>query len=189
VESLPDRILALVRTTPGLTDREITDVLVGKGAAQQHVNQICRRHREHGLLLRQRRDDGKIGNFPAAAAPDTVRLRSPESGRPSPTRLTAAVLGDRRRALLRLLDTLEPAGAPSITSESIAARIGRLSRAGVIPREVAACMRTITEMRNAAEYEARTLSTAETVAVEGAWLVIREWARARGVTLPGGVGR
>jgi hypothetical protein len=63
-----------------------------------------------------------------------------------------------------------------------------VERGDAIPRETAACMRTITEMRSASEYQAKTLSIAETVAVEGAWLVTKEWAGARGITLPGGLG-
>jgi hypothetical protein len=81
---------------------------------------------------------------------------------------------------LRLLDAVDQQ-ADRPAGEGVAARIGRLSRLAVIPREVAACMRTITEMRNVAEYEAKTLSNAETAAVEASWLVIREWALARGI--------
>lgn len=49
-------------------------------------------------------------------------------------------------------------------------------------------MRTITEMRNAAEYQAKTLSQAETVVVEGAWLVIVEWRSTLDLTSPTGLG-
>ena len=97
--------------------------------------------------------------------------------------LTAGALADARRGLLRLLDKLEAAGTRK-SEESVAARIGRLSRAGTIPRPGAACMRTVTEMRNAAEYDARDLSTSETLAVMGAWLAIREWAIIQALNLP-----
>src|SRR6266568_1415550 len=85
VETLPDRILALVQRRPGLTDREITDVLVGKGAPQQHVNQTCNRLHARGLLLRPHRADGKIGNYPAATAAEGARLqpRGPADSRPA----------------------------------------------------------------------------------------------------------
>lgn len=53
--------------------------------------------------------------------------------------------------------------------ESVAEQIGRLSRRGVIPRPVAAMIRAITETRNAVEYEAKTLSEAESIAADANW--------------------
>jgi hypothetical protein len=44
-------------------------------------------------------------------------------------------------------------------------------------------MRTITEMRNTTEYEAKVLSQAESLAVSGAWQAIQEWAARAGVKL------
>lgn len=73
--------------------------------------------------------------------------------------------------LLKLVDPLPP------TEESVAGRIGRLSRAGAIPREVAAFMRSITEMRNVAEYQGKELSSAENRAIAAAWGVIEEWGK------------
>lgn len=63
MQQLLDRILTLVKTSPGLTDREITDSLFGRGAAQQQVNQTCRRLESSGHLSRRARDDGRIGNY------------------------------------------------------------------------------------------------------------------------------
>lgn len=71
--SLPDRILALLQKSPGLTDREITDILVAKGAPQQHVNQTCNRLHARGLLSRRRRTDGKAGNYPVGSPPEGTR--------------------------------------------------------------------------------------------------------------------
>jgi hypothetical protein len=95
--------------------------------------------------------------------------------------LTARSLGDLRRDLLRMLDAVEVGYRPP--KESLAARIGRLSKADVLPRHVAACMRTVTEMRNVTEYEAKAPSQAESRAVRGAWLVIIEWATERRIPL------
>lgn len=125
-------------------------------------------------MSRRRREDGKKANYPADNGPV-----APGSSPPHVPILTVTILADRRRALLRLLDELEPGTAQHV-GEGIARRIRRLSEAGVIPRQVAMCMRTITEMRNVAEYESKNLSAADTLAVEGAWLVIREWADGRG---------
>lgn len=125
---------------------------------------------------------------PGQAAPTSATPAPAESveapATPSVTPLSAGDLGDRRRVLLRLLDKIDQQGDRPV-SESVAGRIGRLSRASLIPREVAACMRTITEMRNVAEYEAKTLSSAESAVVEASWLVIKEWALARGIVPSG----
>jgi hypothetical protein len=64
MEQLSDRILALIQTSPGLTDREITDSLLGRGAPQQQVNQTCRRLESRGRLSRKARGAGRIGNYP-----------------------------------------------------------------------------------------------------------------------------
>jgi hypothetical protein len=42
-------------------------------------------------------------------------------------------------------------------------------------------MRTVAEMRNAAEYDSKVLSRFESVAVKNAWLAIGEWAAAKGL--------
>jgi len=79
---LPDKILALAQKSPGLTDREITDSLIGIGAPQQHINQTCRRLESQGRLYRQPRQDGKIGNYPTDPVPagHGVPARSTGSG-------------------------------------------------------------------------------------------------------------
>ena len=61
---LKERISELVSERPGLTDREITNVIKGRGEPQQPVNQACRRLEAAGMALRRRRDDGLIGNYP-----------------------------------------------------------------------------------------------------------------------------
>jgi hypothetical protein len=41
-------------------------------------------------------------------------------------------------------------------------------------------MRAVTEMRNAAEYESKILSTAESSAVSAAYAAVKEWAATTG---------
>jgi hypothetical protein len=80
--SLKDRVRTAVDTSPGLTDRELTDALVGPSAPQQAVNQAARSLVETGVLTRARRSDGKIGNFATgvasvAAQPDRSNTDAP----------------------------------------------------------------------------------------------------------------
>ena len=82
---LKENVLALVRNTPGLTDREITDRLFGPAAAQQAVNQVARLLAAQGALERRRRHDGKLGNYPPEASqepslPDRESHRSQPAG-------------------------------------------------------------------------------------------------------------
>ncbi len=72
MSSLPARIVALLESRPGLTDREITDELLGPSAAHQHVNSLCRRLAVKGALFRSPRSDGKIGNTLAPSRPYTL---------------------------------------------------------------------------------------------------------------------
>ena len=84
-----------------------------------------------------------------------------------------------RRTLLEMLDVLDPSRAEA---EGVGARIGRLSHGGVIPRHVAALMRSVTEARNVVEYERKVLSPSESAAVAAAWAAIQAWAGADGAT-------
>ena len=62
--TLKDRILGLLQAQDGLTDREITDRLLGSGAPQQPVNQTCRQLQSQNRISRRPRlADGKIGNY------------------------------------------------------------------------------------------------------------------------------
>ena len=63
--NLSRAIKSAVSTSPGSTDRELTNRLVGKGAPQQRVNAICRALAAKGVLVRRNRADGLIGNFPS----------------------------------------------------------------------------------------------------------------------------
>jgi len=61
--TLKDRIITLLKNRDGLTDREITDALLGKNNPQQPVNQACRDLESKGVLRRVIRKDGLKGNF------------------------------------------------------------------------------------------------------------------------------
>ena len=69
--SLQQRILDLVQVKPGLTDREITDILLGKGEPQQSINGMARMLERGGHVRRIKRPDGLIGNY-APGSPDEV---------------------------------------------------------------------------------------------------------------------
>ena len=92
------------------------------------------------------------------------------------TVVSATILADWRRYLVQLLSALDQSGTRP-DSEGVAGRIGRLSHNGIIPKQIAAMMRTVTEMRNAAEYEAKVLSPAESAAVSSAYAAIQEWVK------------
>ena len=62
--TLGTKIIELLGTRPGLTDREIAQALFGPNAPQQAVNQTCRKHAASGILSRRTRSiDGLIGNY------------------------------------------------------------------------------------------------------------------------------
>lgn len=60
---LGDRILSLLAQQSGLTDREITDQLLGPGSEQQAVNGRCNALMKKGRLERRKRPDGLTGNY------------------------------------------------------------------------------------------------------------------------------
>jgi hypothetical protein len=61
--STRDRILNLLGEKPGLSDREITDHLFGRGVHPSQVNQACRQLEAARRLARRARADGRIGNY------------------------------------------------------------------------------------------------------------------------------
>lgn len=60
---LKDEILNALCSASGLTDRELTDRLLGPGVGQQAINQAARALAAVGKTTRRPRHDGKIGNF------------------------------------------------------------------------------------------------------------------------------
>lgn len=75
--SLPESILSAVLQTPGLTDREIANRLQGPKAPQQPINQAARALEAKGRLVRSRRPDGLLGNYPSKTSiPDSPIIAS-----------------------------------------------------------------------------------------------------------------
>jgi hypothetical protein len=93
--------------------------------------------------------------------------------------VSADELARIRRSLLRLLDVIDQ-GTKS--SDGPAVRIARPSRSDKIPREIAALMRVITEMRNASEYQDKQLSDSESFALRSSWNAILEWTAKKNIT-------
>jgi len=60
---LKEKVIAVLREFSGLTDRQITDRVLGLHKPQQSVNQLCRDLESKGILIRQKREDGRIGNY------------------------------------------------------------------------------------------------------------------------------
>jgi hypothetical protein len=90
-------------------------------------------------------------------------------------RLSASELGDWRRSLIRLLNSIDGAQSTG-RPEGVANRIERLKRDGRIPRDVAAFMKTVIEVRNQTEYDNKVLTPVETAAVSAAWEAVQAWA-------------
>ena len=76
--TLTEQILELIRMEPGLTDREITNALRGASNPQQPINQAARRLESNGFLVRRKRSDGLIGNFPPGVEPPAKPELMPE---------------------------------------------------------------------------------------------------------------
>ena len=60
--TLKERIIELLQQNSGLSDREITDIIKGRGEPQQAVNQACRSLEKQGIITRRKRSDSRIGN-------------------------------------------------------------------------------------------------------------------------------
>ena len=73
---LKQQILFALESTPGMTDREITDQVLGPGTGQQAVNQAARALAGTGRVVRRPRPDGKIGNYLSDAS-SMVQVESP----------------------------------------------------------------------------------------------------------------
>lgn len=64
--ALRDDVLNQVRRTPGKTDRELTNLVLGAGMPQQKVNQVARQLARKGVIVRKCRPiDNLIGNYPS----------------------------------------------------------------------------------------------------------------------------
>lgn len=77
--TLSARIIELLQHRSGLSDREITDILVGAGVPQASVNQACRSLAKRGLLSRRKRSDGRLGNYLLDSNSENPLLQTPRS--------------------------------------------------------------------------------------------------------------
>lgn len=64
---LAERVLDLLKASPGLSDREITDRLFGRDRHQSQVNQVCRLLQSRGKILRVRIGSSPILNHLAGS--------------------------------------------------------------------------------------------------------------------------
>ena len=67
MSNLPEQIIDLLKRSPGMSDREITNTLRGASAPQQPVNITARNLEQKGILQRRKREDGRIGNYVTGA--------------------------------------------------------------------------------------------------------------------------
>jgi hypothetical protein len=101
IEPLPQRILALLSTSPGLTDREMTNALRGHNAPQQPINQAARALEVRKRIVRRRRPDGLIGNFLVEGSADFAML---PARTPNNHDVDALSEDDIKRTLVKWLD-------------------------------------------------------------------------------------
>jgi len=62
------RLLDYIECNPGLSDRQLADFLEESDSRQQRVNAETRHLASQGKIVRRKRSDGILGNFPAPAA-------------------------------------------------------------------------------------------------------------------------
>jgi hypothetical protein len=119
-----------------------------------------------------------IERVEAAPAPELSAETERYVPKTGSNQISVVELGELRRMLLRLLDQIDDVKEKP-KGEQIGARITRLQHSSVIPRDIAAFMRTITESRNAAEYENKQTTQTEWDLVALAWKAIEEWLPSR----------
>ncbi len=61
--TLPEQIVELLRESPGLSDREITNSLRSLSDPQQPINIAARNLARREIIVRKKRNDGIIGNY------------------------------------------------------------------------------------------------------------------------------
>ena len=63
MSAVADKLIALLRQSNGLTDRELATRAFGHGARPQRANGECRYLEHRGILERKLRPDGLVGNY------------------------------------------------------------------------------------------------------------------------------
>jgi hypothetical protein len=86
--SFGERLLEEVNRNPGLSDRELTEIILGKGKHQSQVNQEARLLERQGRLIRRVRQDGVQGNYPAGQASASKEITAKPVIKRTPERLS-----------------------------------------------------------------------------------------------------
>ena len=73
--TLKEKISNLLKDRPGLTDREITNILFGKEYPQQRINQTCRALEKKGIIIRNKELE-KIRNYLSKDKSFTKKIES-----------------------------------------------------------------------------------------------------------------
>lgn len=100
----------------------------------------------------------------------------------TPAPMSVDALADIRRKIISIVGSVETQNDKEESGDnSIARRIGYLSHRNYLPREVAAMMKALTEMRNVTEYNSsKVLSEKEEAATRANWEAVQEWAKKEG---------
>lgn len=93
-------ILDLVRNRPGISDRQITDHILGLGKPQQPVNGLCRNLAKNGALIRRARPDGIIGNY--ASKESSTKIITTNKALKSPQYAISLEMREKARELGQL---------------------------------------------------------------------------------------
>lgn len=121
MEDLREQVLWKVRGSPGLTDRELTNSLLGKAARIQAVNWAAHSLERKRLLERHLRPDGKIGNYAAGLGTDSLRDRgSEETAIDSGTPVVQMSEGEVKRIIREWLERDGWAVAVNVGPERVA---------------------------------------------------------------------
>ncbi|MCC0566238.1 helix-turn-helix domain-containing protein [Brevibacillus agri] len=100
MKTLKDKIIDILNDREGLTDREITDLLLGQGMPQQSVNQACRTLEAKGVIKRINRNDGLLGNYIVS---DTLITESNMSQKPESLEKDTSVFAeDNLKEILKI---------------------------------------------------------------------------------------
>ncbi len=143
-------------------------------ANDEHATLVCRDPLPPDWIVKGVRVSIEISEpLSMPIAVESITLQYEDSCRED---VTIATLSEWRRDLVQILARLEGDGGQD-SYRGVATRIDSLSKAGRVPRDIAALMRVVSEMRNAAEYEAKVLTKAESDAVANARLAIVNWAK------------
>jgi len=63
MDRVENDIISILMRNPGLSDRETAEIIKGHGGSSKYVNQNCRLLESQGILVRYKREDGRIGNW------------------------------------------------------------------------------------------------------------------------------